>query len=252
MKTYRAVGFAGLIAVACALSAAAAPSNLATALSDPRRPASDVAKDTLRKPAAVLAFAGVKPGERVGDVFVGNAYLTRILSAAVGPKGRVYGFIPAEMARNCDPSEFAGAHLVEHDPRFANVRILTQPAERLAAGEPLDLVISSQNYHDLFDRFMEHADVAAVDRSLFRALRPGGVLLVVDHAAEAGSGVRDTERLHRIDPAEIRRRLEAAGFVYDGASDALRNPADDHRLRVFDPKIRGRTDQVILRFRKPA
>jgi predicted methyltransferase len=115
----------------------------------------------------------------------------------------------------------------------------------------LDVVVSSLNYHDLFDGFMEHADVAAVDRALFRSLKPGGVLLVVDHAAEAGSGVRDTERRHRIDPAVIRSRLEAAGFVFAGESEALRNPADDHTKLVFDPRIRGRTDQVILKFRKP-
>jgi predicted methyltransferase len=86
---------------------------------------------------------------------------------------------------------------------------------------------------------------------MFEALKPGGELMVIDHVAEAGSGVRDTETLHRIDPEVIVRTLEAAGFRLEARSDLLRNPQDSHRLRVFDPAVRGRTDQVILKFRKP-
>src|SRR5207302_1955107 len=107
-----------------------------------------------------------------------------------------------------------------------------------APARPLDVIWSSQNYHDLYDGFMEGLDVKAADRALYAALKPGGVLLVIDHAAQAGSGHRDTETLHRIDPAAIRRELTVAGFVFEGESGLLRNPADDHALRVFDPRIR--------------
>jgi predicted methyltransferase len=258
MTSLAKAGAAGLFLAACALAPVAltkdilSPAYLAQALADPRRPAAEAARDPARKPAAILAFAGVKPGDRVADVYIGGGYYSRILAAVVGPTGHVYGMIPAEMARNCAPSEFAGGHVLEHDARYRNVSVLLQPAVGFTTPEPLDAIVSAQNYHDLYDKFMEHADVAAIDKAFYRALKPGGVLLVVDHAAEAGSGVRDTDSRHRIDPARIRRDLEAAGFQFAGESDVLRNPDDDHRLLVFDPRIRGRTDQVVLKFRKPA
>jgi predicted methyltransferase len=82
-------------------------------------------------------------------------------------------------------------------------------------------------------------------------LKPGGIYLVIDHVAEPGSGLRDTETLHRIDPQRLRQEIQAAGFVFDAQSSVLRNPADDHRVSVFDPSVRGRTDQVVYRFRRP-
>jgi len=249
-------GCVGLILAACAPAQAApmpdaAPAYVAHALADKRRPASDVAKDVARKPQAVIAFAGLKPGARVIDFMSGNAYFTRLFSAVVGPTGKVYAVIPEEMARLCDPSEFAGSHVVEHDRSYGNVTVSTQRVDALAAPEPVDLVFTAQNYHDLHDHYFAGEAIGDVNRRVFAALKPGGVFVVLDHAAEPGSGLRDTETRHRIDPAAIRREVEAAGFVFEGESPVLRNPADDHRLRVFDPRIRGRTDQVILRFRKP-
>jgi predicted methyltransferase len=255
MRVLLLAGAAGLIAVACAATLAQAaniPDYVVKALEDPRRPAEQAARDPVRKPAELLAFAGVKPGDAVADVYSGGAYYTRILSAVVGPKGRVYAMIPAEMARNCEPSEFAGAHEVERDKRYVNVEVLTEPAEMLATPRRLDVIWSSQNYHDLEDRFMDGAKAAVADKAFYRALKPGGTLMVIDHVAEAGSGRRDGDTLHRIDPAQIRKELRAAGFIFAGESSVLRNPADDHRLRVFDPSIRGRTDQIVLKFRKPA
>jgi predicted methyltransferase len=93
--------------------------------------------------------------------------------------------------------------------------------------------------------------VVRVNAAIFQALRPGGVFLVIDHVATAGSGLRDTETLHRIDPDTIRSEVTTAGFVFESQSEALRNPADSHSLPVFDPAIRHKTDQVILKFRKP-
>jgi predicted methyltransferase len=255
MKRDLMAGAAGLILCACAAAPTASaqpPSALiAKAIADPRRPAADLARDPLRHPAELIAFSGVKPGDRVADVFAGGGYFTRLLSDVVGPKGRVFAIIPTEMVKNCDPAEFAGARRVAAEGTWRNVAVVTRPASAMTP-RGLDLIWSSQNYHDLHDREMDSPDVAAVDRGLFAALKPGGVLLVIDHAAQVGSGLRDTQTLHRIDAAQIRRELQAAGFVFDGESPILRNPADDHSLRVFDPSVRGRTDQVVLRFRKPA
>jgi predicted methyltransferase len=117
--------------------------------------------------------------------------------------------------------------------------------------ERLDVIWTAQNYHDLHDTFMGPADVAALNQRFFDALKPGGLYLVIDHVAEAGSGLRDTESLHRIDPKRLRREIEAAGFEFDAQSNALRNRSDDHKKSVFDPDVRGRTDQVVYRFRKP-
>jgi predicted methyltransferase len=155
------------------------------------------------------------------------------------------------MARLCDPAEFAGTHVVEHDARYSNVVVSTQRADSVRAPEAVDLVFTSQNYHDLHDHYFAGEKIGDINQQVFRALKPGGVYLVVDHVAEPGSGLRDTETRHRIDPAQIRKEVEAAGFVFAGESQVLRNPADDYSLKIFDPKVRGRTDQVVLKFVKP-
>ena len=121
----------------------------------------------------------------------------------------------------------------------------------MSAPEPLDLVWTSQNYHDYPDAFMGHIDPAVLNRAVFAMLKPGGIWFIVDHAAAAGAGMGETERLHRIDPATVRAQVEAAGFAYEGEIQILANPADDHRRPVFDPAIRGRTDQFVMRFRRP-
>jgi predicted methyltransferase len=247
-----------LAACLCCAAAAAAPpaqtaqtSQLAAALADPARPPEEVQLDALRKPAEVIAFAGLKSGDRVADFMAGNGYFTRIFSRVVGPAGRVYAFTPAQQLANCSPGETAGTRELAHDARYGNVAVLIDAADRFAVPEPVDLVWTAQNYHDLHDSFMKPIDVAAVNAAIYRALKPGGVYLVIDHAADAGSGLRDTETLHRIDPATIRAEVTAAGFVFEGESQVLRNPGDSHELRVFDAAIRHRTDQVVLRFRKP-
>jgi predicted methyltransferase len=242
--------------LACVLAAQpalpASTAQVSAVLSDPARPAAEVALDALRKPAELIAFAGLKSGDRVADFMSGNGYFTRIFSRVVGPTGRVYAFVPAQQLANCSASETAGSKALEHDARYGNVEVLIDAADRFAVPEPLDLVWTAQNYHDLHDSFMKPLNIAALNAALYRALKPGGVLIVIDHAAQAGSGLRDTETLHRIDPASIRAELTAAGFVYEGESTVLRNADDSHTLLVFDPAIRHRTDQTVLRFRKPA
>lgn len=233
-------------------SACAQPELIRSALDDPHRPAAEGELDPLRRPAEVLAFAGVKPGDAVADYMAGNAYFTRILSRVVGAGGHVYEFLPAQQLEHCAPQEIAGSLAVKSDPYYANVRLLIADAAAFRAPEPLDAIWLVQGYHDLHVAFMAPTDVAAVNRALYAALKPGGTLLVIDHAAAAGAAPADIERLHRIDPAQLRGELEAAGFRLEAESDLLRNPQDAHTLPVFDPAIRHHTDQVMFRFRKPS
>jgi predicted methyltransferase len=227
------------------------PDSVIAAISDPRRPAEQVKQDATRKPALTVVFASVKAGERIADVMSGNGYFTRILSDVVGPSGRVYAFIPSEQIAHCSPTEFAGTQAIARDSSYRNVTLLTGSLASFGLPEKLDLVWMSQSYHDLHDSFLGPANVALLNRAIFDVLKPGGIFLLIDHVAAAGSGLRDTETLHRIDPIRMKSEIEAAGFVLESQSDVLRNPDDDHTRAVFDPSIRGRTDQIMFRFRKP-
>jgi predicted methyltransferase len=220
------------------------------ALSDPRRPIQQVELDSARKPAQLIAFAGLKAGDSAVDFMPGNGYFTRILSRVVGVNGHVYAFLPIEQLASCPPQEVAGSRALERDSRYENITVLSSAVAKFATPRKLDLIWTAQNYHDLHDS-LGPADVEALNKAFYQALRPGGIYLVIDHVAQSGSGLRDTEALHRIDPAQLRREIESAGFVFEAQSAALRNPEDDHTLSVFDPRIRGRTDQVVYRFRKP-
>ena len=245
-----------LTLLACAVAGSAGtvadiPAGITAAISDSRRPPEQIKLDATRRPALTVAFAEVKSGDRVADFMPGNAYYTRILSDVVGSKGHVYAFIPAEQIANCPAGEIAGTQALSHDPGYGNVTVLTSSLGSFGMPEKLDLIWTAQNYHDLHDSFLGPADTKALNKAFFNALKPGGVFLVIDHVAEAGSGLRDTETLHRIDPVRMKNEIEAAGFVLESQSDALRNPDDDHVRAVFDPGIRGKTDQVVFRFRKP-
>ena len=227
------------------------PAAVTAAIADPARPAEQVADDVERRPGEVLAFAGVRRGDRVADFMSGGAYFTRLFSHIVGDGGRVYAFLPEEQLKNCAPAETEGTRAIARDTHYSNVMVLRAPVDRFRPPEPLDLIWTSLNFHDLYDSFMGPANVPQVVASLYRALKPGGVLLIVDHVAQPGSNLRDTESLHRIDPEAIIRTVTAAGFVLEAESNVLRNAADSHELVVFDPAIRGHTDQVVLKFRKP-
>ena len=181
----------------------------------------------------------------------GSGYFTRVFSALVGPQGHVYTVWPNEAAK-FSAENFAKLTALAAQPHYANISLLQQPAADLSAPEPVDLVFTSQNYHDYPDAFMGKVDPLVLDRQAFSALKPGGLFVVIDHVAPAGSGMADTDTLHRIDPAIVKQQVQAAGFVFDGESNALRNPADPHTAKVFDKSIRGHTDQFIYRFRKPA
>jgi predicted methyltransferase len=242
-----AVSAALLLAGAAPAATDPIPPAVAAALADPARPAADKARDEGRKAAEVAAFAQVKPGDKVADVFPGGGYFTRIFARIVGPTGRVYGVV-REASKESDA--LAG------DPAFPNIRIAAQPWEQFNPPEKLDVIFNSQFFHDLYNPEYGAtgggpAGVAKVDKAIFDALKPGGVYVVIDHAGRPGTGATEFNTLHRIDEPVVKKAPTDAGFVLEAESDILRNPADPRDKAVFDPSIRGRTDQFMLRFRKP-
>ena len=234
------------LCLAVTVPAMAAPPDFANAIADPRRPDGDKQRDEARKPAAMLAFAGVRTGIKVMDLIPGGGYFTRLFAVAVGPEGRVYAFSPSEFdgfLKGKEPPVVAVA------AAYSNVTVIRASVNTLTVPDKLDLIWTSQNYHDLKNG--KDADTALVNKAAFAALKPGGLYVILDHAAADGTGLRDTGTLHRIDEAAVKAEVTAAGFVFVGDSDVLRNPADARNLPVFDPAVRGHTDQFVLKFRKP-
>jgi len=214
------------------------------ALADPAR-ADQQPDDAHRKPAELLAFAGVKPGQQIVDVLPGGGYWTRIFTGVVGTGGHVYAVWPKAAA-----AYGAKGVAALQAKNLANVTVAVDPAI-ITVTKPVDLVWTVQNYHDLANNGGGEAALGAFNAAVFKALKPSGIYVVVDHAAPAGSGLADTETLHRIDPAIVKREVTNAGFTFVGESKALANPAYDHTLKVFDPAIRGKTDQFVYKFRRP-
>jgi predicted methyltransferase len=203
------------------------------------------ALDPAWKVPEVIAFTGIKKGDKVADIVGGR--LTASLAEAVGPNGKVYAVETAEVVKGHAQIMDMMKALAAKSP---NVIVSADPvATPLPAG--LNVVFIRQNYHDLYDKFMGPADVPAFNKAVFAALKPGGVYVILDHVAVAGSGITATDTLHRIDPARVKADVLAAGFKFDGESSILANSGDDHTKVVFDPSVRGHTDQFLYRFKKP-
>jgi predicted methyltransferase len=233
------------VGLAAAGAARAVPAYITAAIADPARPAADRERDAERKPAETLAFAGVKPGDQVVELAPGRGYYTRLLSAVVGPKGKVYAVgSPPKPGAPTPPVQAIAA-----DPHYSNVSVILQPYAQVKLPSDTDLVWTSQNYHDFHN--IPDLQVATLNHAVFEALKPGGVYFILDHSAKAGSGTSDTNTLHRIDEATVKREVAAAGFTLAAESNILRNPADPRTAKVFEPAIRGHTDQFVLKFRKP-
>ena len=224
----------------------------AAALASDTRPAGDSESDAGRNPAAVLEFFGVQPGDVVLEMWAGSGYYTELLSHVVGESGKVYAHA------NTPILNFAGeAHTARHaDNRLPNTEILLAENNALSLEpESIDVATIILNYHDLYwssEQYgWEAIDVPVFNAELFRGLKPGGVLGIVDHQAAPGSPAETGSTLHRIDSAIVIADLEAAGFVLDAESDVLASSEDDHSTNVFDPSVRGKTERFVLRFRKP-
>jgi len=214
-----------------------------TALAAPDRPAENKARDANRKPIESVQFFGVKTGETVVDMIAAGGWFTEVLSAAVGPSGKVYSSNPP--------------FLVEQDAettlhrRLGNV-VAVHASLAEARAENVDAIVTAQNLHDVYNGYNDQpggeAAAVAFVTGLYAALKPGGVLGVIDHVGVAG---QDNKALHRIQPQQARDVLTKAGFTIEAESTMLANPADDHKKGVFDPAVRGKTDQFMFRARKP-
>jgi predicted methyltransferase len=226
-----------------------AASDIPASVSQQGRPAEDIARDADRKPLDMLAFAQVKPGQTVVDYMPGKGYFTRIFSNAVGANGAVYAVTPQlviDKFKDRTPPPPVSA-----EPGHANVHEAIADGPTLGVAAKADLVWTSQNYHDVHIWAGEKG-VNQLNKAVYDALKPGGLYVVLDHAGATGLNDAGMSTLHRIDEALVIKEVKAAGFVLDGESQVLRNPADTHELQVFNPAIRSKTDQFILRFRKPA
>lgn len=237
-----------MVVLSGALLFASAAFGAAVVAPEPARPAADVARDAARKPQELLAFAKVAPGQTVIDFIPGSGYFTRIFSAAVGPAGKVYAVTPQlvfDKVKNLKlPPPVSG------EPGRANVHEAVTGLDVLKVPGQADLFWTSQNYHDVHI-WAGAAGAAQLNRAIFTALKPGGLYVIVDHAGAPGLDDAGMAKLHRIDVALVKQEVLAAGFVLDGESSVLKNAADPLSANVFDPAIRGKTDQFTLRFRKP-
>lgn len=220
------------------------PAYVTAAIADATRPDADKTRDANRKPAEVLAFAGVKPGDKVGELMPGRGYYTRLLCHIAGTSGQVYaiGFTMNIPGRGPPPPMA---------PPCPNVSVSSvKGAEFAMPANGLDVVWTSENYHDFHLDMIGLTSMQSFNKMVYDALKPGGIFLVEDHVAAAGSGKRDASTLHRIDPATVIQEVTSVGFVLDGRSDVLSNPADDHTKPVFT--LGGKSDKFLLKFRKPA
>lgn len=230
----------------------AARPNYEAALSHPTRRAADSDRDARRKPAEVLAFFGIEPGMTVLDLFSGGGYYSELISYVVGPEGKVVAH------NNAAYINFVGDEFEERHGggRLTNVEVLMAENNELELpAEAFDAVALILSYHDIFyadpDNGWPKIDGPKLLEEIYKGMKPGAVLGVIDHYAEAGSPRETGNSVHRIDPGIVISELEIAGFLLDGKSNILRNMNDDYSKIVFDPDLRGQTDRFVLRFRKP-
>jgi predicted methyltransferase len=232
------------------LAVDAAPQNLSAviraAIADPARPSAYRAADAYRKPAETLAFSGVRPGMVVGEFYPAGGYFTRMLSDVVGPNGRIYGI---ENAAWADSARDDKAMLAEG--KWKNVSIDVQPFGTVKFPRPLDLAWVSQNYHDMKIAKYGKVDTVAFNRAVYRALKPGGIYFILDHQGAPGLTNAQIEKLHRINRDQVVKEVTSAGFRLAAEGKFLRRPGDDYNKPIFDPSIRGKTDQYALKFVKP-
>ena len=233
-----------------AIVAAAAPTIASAVASDERSP-DNVKLDEGRKPAELLKFLGLRPGMRVADPFGGNFYWAEITGRAVGPTGHVTVWEPKQFYSQKDYDQYQAVQAKE-----PNVWLRVSPFEQpdIPAGK-YDFMLINLDYHDVYWESAKYG-IPRMDpdewlKTVYAAMKPGAIVGVVDHVANPGDTRETVEKLHRIDPATVKADFKRAGFQLVGESNMLRNPEDDHSLLVFDPKIRGKTDRFVFKFRKP-
>lgn len=240
-----------LTPLAAALLAAplfAGPADYASAIASKARTEANRQQDAARRPAEILDFAGVARGQVVADWFSGEGYWTELFARAVGSRGTVYAIDPPSFHDKAKWEPIQAAH--------PNVRVLVAPvAQMQLAPGSVDLFFTNANYHDLYwesERFkFPRVEVQPVLADWFRAVKPGGHVVIIDHAGPEGDPRALAEKLHRIDPARVKADMAAAGFVLEAESSLLQRSDDPHDKSVFDPAVRGKTDRFVLKFRHP-
>ena len=236
---------------AAPLQAADVPAHVAAAIAAPERSAADRERDAREQPAELLTFAGVAPGMRIADVFGGGGYWTELFARAVGPTGSVtlvnnspyWNFSKDDLK-----TRFADGRLKNAKPRVVETRALD-----LGSGQ-YDLIVIFMSYHDLYwveeDGGWPAIDADGFLNQLHTALKPGGKLLIVDHAAAPGTGKASAQTLHRIEESFAKQDITSHGFLFEKAWPGLRNTTDDYTKGVFDPAVRGKTDRFTHLYRR--
>jgi predicted methyltransferase len=236
-----------------AVNAAQPLANVSAAVAAAGRTPDNVKLDESRKPAEVLKFLGLRSGMSAVDLFGGNKYWSEIMAPAVGPKGKVLVWEPTQFYSADSKKAFE-----EFEAKHSNVSIVSTPFEAISLPKnSADFVMLNLNYHDTYWVSQKYGvvqmDPNAFLKVVYDAMKPGAVIGVIDHVANPGGDTRATvDKFHRIDPEVVKADFKRAGFVLAGESKLLANPADDHSLLVFDPKIKGKTDRFIFKFKKPA
>ncbi len=251
LRTLFLAGAVMLASAGVAMAAPAVSEKMKAAVADSSRPADDTKRDENRKPAEMLAFAGITPGKVVVDMLPGAGYFTRIFAKAVEPGGRVYAYFGSQYdarlkTQGQDPdNQFAA---LKHT--YPNLGVIHGPLPQFVTPEAVDVVWTSQNYHDMHNK--QYAmDVNEVNKAIYKSLKPGGYYVIIDHKAAESAGDDVTEALHRIKQSTTKKEVEAAGFKLVAESNALHYTSDDGTKRVFEADIRGKTDQFMLKFQKP-
>ncbi|PEQ10822.1 methyltransferase [Novosphingobium sp. PC22D] len=254
MRRLPALSITILLAVAgpSAFAGTVPPDSFVSALADPRRDEPARKLDDSRKPAEVLAYLGLEEGMRAADIMTGSGYWAEIMASVVGPEGKVTAFEPEQFYKSPE-EQVKWKAIVAGWPEVEWVRY---PFEAFSAAPgSFDFAIINLSYHDLYwesEKFgIPRSDPDAFVSALFAAMRPGGIVGIVDHVGLPGDTRAIVDKLHRIDPATVKRDFERAGFVLEDASELLANPEDDHTKLVFDPAVRFKTDRFVYRFRKP-
>jgi predicted methyltransferase len=219
------------------------PNYISKAVADPSRPTRDSSRDSLRLPGETLAFAGVKPGMAVAELFPAGGYYTRMISDVVGPKGKVYGIENAKWDKGEDAKMAA-------EPGHANVQVQLVKFGEFNLPQKVDLFWTTQNYHDLHVAEYGNLDIAAFNKHVYDALKPGGIYFVLDHQANPGTDDAQIAKVHRIEKSQVIKEVTAAGFKLVGEGNALHRAEDDHTKGSSDPAIKSHTDQFMLKFQK--
>lgn len=244
--------YVGAVLLVVGSAQAMPPAFIGSAVAAPSRPAEAVKLDGSRRPAEILAFFGLKPGMAAADIMTGSGYWAEIMANAVSASGKVTAFEPTQFYN--DPEERKVWKALTE--RRRDIDFVRYPFEDFkAGGRRFDFVIINLSYHDLYWESAEYriprTDPQAFLKELFAAVKPGGVVGIVDHVGLPGDTRGVVEKLHRIDPAVVKADFESAGFKLEAQSALLANPADKHDVLVFNPEIRGKTDRFVYRFRKP-